>query len=401
MRHHPRIFNPSKRIDFEFGRALESTSITNSIIAIDFQREKQVNNPLDNFPLLVSIVDTDLRDFARADGFDIFFTKENGTTVIPYERESYDNTTGTLTAWVLTNLTDLIDNKLFMFYGDLNNATDQQDPLPVWSTRFQDVFHFNQISPLPWVNSSIRKDFTFLPGGSIDPSPVVGQIDTASNISVTNTNQVNFNMASTGIISPTDFFTSTWLKFDSFSTEAGTFLDCWRSQAVTPELADITIGSGVVGASIDEEKVELIIIDDNNSISIEILIGDMADMAYHHVAIRYNSAPAPVLGTFDVFFDGSFVSTLSHTFTDVLNFDVSACGDGGGGTTSPQTGRIDELQVAFNSNFSNGFVTTSFDNQKDSGQGAGNFVKVGVQQSTGESTAFKKELTVLASDVTV
>jgi len=331
--------------------------------------------PLTDFPVLVSITDTDLKDNARADGFDIFFTESDGTTVIPYERESYDSSTGELIAWVLVDLSDTVDNNFFMFYGN-PNATDQQDPLPVWDTRFEDVFHFNQTSPLPWDNSSVGKDFTFFsPGSTTNPSPVVGQIDTASDISVTtNVNEVSFRMGQTGTISPTDFFASAWLKFDAISTDVDTFLDCWESHLFSGVTSNVTIGSGVQGAIPDNEKIELIIVDDNNSVFTEILIGDMADLAYHHVAIRYLS------GTFDLFFDGSFVSSTAYVFIDPVSFDASSCGAGFGGLTTPQTARIDQLQVAHTGNFSNGFITTSFDNQKTAGQGAGNFVKVGQQQ---------------------
>lgn len=376
-----------------FARALETTSVANSIIPVDIQREgsipgestafkKEITvlasdvtgaSPLIDFPLLVSIVDTDLRDFARPDGFDIFFTESNGTTVIPYERESYDSTTGTLFAWVLTTLSDVTDNTFFMFYGN-PRATDQQNPLPVWNTRFEDVFHFNQTSPLPWDNSSIGKDFT-IKINPPNPTPVEGQIDTASDISsTTNLSEVDFRMADTVTINPTDFFASAWLKFDTISTDANTFLDCWESNVKAGESADVIIGSGIQGSIPDNAKIELII--DDDGVDTEILIGDMADLAYHHVVIRYTSVP----GTFDLFFDGSLVSSTGFVFIDAVIFNQSRCGSGAGGSTSPQIGRIDELQVAHNSNFSNGFVTTSFDNQKDSGQGAGNFVKVGSQQ---------------------
>ena len=84
--------------------------------------------PLTDFPLLVSITDSDLQSSVRSDGFDIFFTASDGTTVIPYERESYDSASGTLVAWVLTDLSDTVDNNFFMFYGN-PNSTDQQNPL--------------------------------------------------------------------------------------------------------------------------------------------------------------------------------------------------------------------------------------------------------------------------------
>jgi len=252
-------------------------------------------SPLVDFPLLVSITDTDLRDNVRSDGFDIRFTDSNGVR-IPYEREAYDNSTGELVAWVLTDLSDTVDNKIFMVYGS-PNATDQQNPLPVWNTRFQDIFHYNQTLPLPWVNSSVGKDFTIAIGDN--SVPVFGQIDTASDISVFDApNQVAFRMASGGSVSPTDFFASAWVKFDTISTEAGTFLNCWESQSTAggPTFSVVSIGSGVQGSVPDNEKIELIITDQNLSVLTEILIGDMVDLAFHHIAVRYTSgAPGMVL----------------------------------------------------------------------------------------------------------
>lgn len=363
--------------------ALQSANTFNNIIAVDVQRvfgvglwqfKKQLTvepgsvtaaSILSDFPLLVSITDSDLQENARPDGFDIFFTKSDGTTILPYERESYDTVTGTLVAWVLTDLSDTDDNNFFMFYGNLS-ASDQQNPSPVWAARsFNDVFHFNQSSPLPWLNSSIGKDFTelFL---VTSPTPVGGQIDTASDISsTTNANEVSFLTASTGATSVTDFFMSMWTKFDTISTDSGTFLNCWQSK-FSAGGTDVIVGSGTVGEVPDIEKIELVI--DGS----EIIIGDMADLAYHHVAVRYTS------GAFDLFFDGSFVSTFA--FAPPVTFDDYICGSGVGGLTTPQNARIDELQVAFNSNFSDGFIETSFNNQSSAGQGAGNFVKVGEQE---------------------
>ena len=377
-----------------FARALETTSVANSIIPVDIQREGNISgestafkkeltvlaadvtgaSPLTAFPLLVSIVDTDLRDFARPDGFDIFFTESDGTTVIPYDRESYDNTTGTLAAWVLTTLSDVTDNTFFMFYGD-PLATDKQNPLPVWSTRFADVFHFNDTSPLPWTNSSTGKNFTFNPDGPTNPTPVVGQIGVATNSDrgASPATIVAFRMTPTVDVFPTDFFVSAWVKYDVIAgAGSSTFYNTWASNLpipVVPLESGVIISSGVEGDPIPNTSIALVIDDSGFT---EIAIGDMSDLAYHHVAFRYLS------GTFEVFFDGVSISSTPYVFTTAPNFDAAQSGGGGGSVN--QIGRVDQLQVAYTGSFSNGFVTTSYDNQKDSGQGAGNFVKVGPQE---------------------
>ncbi len=379
-------------------RALQSVAQNSSaddvtFAAVDFQREEAGDvgfkkeltvlaadvtgaSPLVDFPLLVSIVDTDLRDNARSDGFDIFFTESDGTTVIPYDRESYDSTTGTLSAWVLTTLSDTTDNTFFMFYGNLNTTTDQQDALAVWDTRFEDIFHFNQTSPLPWVNSSEGKNFTIL-ANDASPSPVTGQIDTASdsNAEEDDSTSILFRMVSDVDVSPTAFFVSAWVKYDVIPTTGGVAYDSWNSNQIRASgEAQIIMGSGQEAGSSENEIIEVVIFEDGGVT--EFVIGDMADLAYHHVAIRYLS------GSFDLFFDGVITasSPISFTFTDTLIFDSTQCGGGVLSVGNPQSGRIDQLQVAYTGSFSNGFVTTSFDNQKTAGQGAGNFVKVGSQE---------------------
>ena len=261
-----------------------------------------------------------------------------------------------------------------MFYGD-PLATDQQNPLPVWSPRFVDVFHFNQSSPLPWVNSSTGKNFDTQPAGNGPLISVGGQIATAANSSFGSTigNLSEFRMTPTVDVFPVNSFVSTWIKYDLIAgAGSGTFYDSWSTNQpipVVPLESGYIITSGVEGLVPDNSTIVLLI---DDSGLIEIPIGDMSDLAYHHVAVRYLSA------TFDVFFDGSLVSSNPYVFTTAPNFDAAQCG--GGGVSVTQTGRIDQLQVAYTGSFSNGFVKTSFDNQKDSGQGAGNFVKVGPQE---------------------
>jgi len=364
-------------------RALQATSQRNSIIAVDVQRiaglesiwafKKQLTvdaskvtgaSPLLDFPLLVSITDTDLRDNARPDGFDIFFTASDGITRIPYQRESYDGTTGTLVAWVLTDLSDTVNNNLFMYYGN-PNAIDQHNPNGLWD-RFEDVFLFNETA-FPWLNSSVGKDFSLF---FVPPSPVSGQIDTASD---SNTLTVFFGMPSTSPTTVTDWYVSAWIRYNTISATVDAFYDSWSSDVPIPlGVTSFQLTSGLAGDAISNEDL-IVLLFDNGSAEPDILVGDMSDLSYHHIAARYSSTSTNV----DVFFDGNFVSSTSFIPSTSFAFDAQECGEGSNDFSS---GRIDQLQVAHNSNFSNGFIETSFNNQSDSGQGAGNFVVVGPQE---------------------
>lgn len=85
-----------------------------------------------NFPMLISITDTNVRDNAQADGYDILFTDENDTK-LAHEIETYNSSTGELIAWV--KVPSLKHNEatiLYMYYGNAG-ASNQQNVTSVWS----------------------------------------------------------------------------------------------------------------------------------------------------------------------------------------------------------------------------------------------------------------------------
>ncbi|MDQ1284584.1 MAG: hypothetical protein QG620_932 [Patescibacteria group bacterium] len=103
----------------------------------------QVAGELQNFPMLVSLTDTDLSAAAQSSGNDIVFTDSLGTK-LSHEIESYTSATGVLVAWVkIPNLTDSHDMDLYMYYGN-STAQSQQQPTDVWDENFKMVQHMNQ-----------------------------------------------------------------------------------------------------------------------------------------------------------------------------------------------------------------------------------------------------------------
>jgi len=97
---------------------------------------------LTNFPVLISYTDSDLSARALANGSDILFTKEDGTTKIPHEIETYSG--GTLKAWVkVPSLTSGTNSTVFMYYGN-PGASSQQNPTGVWDSNYKAVWHFKE-----------------------------------------------------------------------------------------------------------------------------------------------------------------------------------------------------------------------------------------------------------------
>jgi hypothetical protein len=111
-----------------------------------------------NFPVLISITDSGLRDNAQSDGDDIVFTDVDGKTVLDHEIEVYKSATGTLETWVKipelgTDMDPPDPKTIYMYYGN-PNCDSQQNPNGVWSNGYVGVWHLNE------AGTGIRKDST-------------------------------------------------------------------------------------------------------------------------------------------------------------------------------------------------------------------------------------------------
>ncbi|MFX1530639.1 MAG: hypothetical protein ACFFBC_05965 [Promethearchaeota archaeon] len=115
------------------------------IITIDHTKVNGSGNHV-NFPLLISIIDSDLDDKAQFDGDDIAFA--NSTSWLDHEIERYDPsysaTEAQLIAWVrIPLLSASIDTKIFMFYGN-STIGNQENPTGVWDSNYKGVWHLKE-----------------------------------------------------------------------------------------------------------------------------------------------------------------------------------------------------------------------------------------------------------------
>ena len=101
----------------------------------------KVAGNLTNFPVLISITDSDLASKAQANGNDIVFTDANGVK-LNHEIESFNATSGNLVAWVCANLSSEEDTVLYMYYGN-PSASNQQNPTAVWDSNYVMVQHMD------------------------------------------------------------------------------------------------------------------------------------------------------------------------------------------------------------------------------------------------------------------
>jgi hypothetical protein len=104
----------------------------------------QVVEDLYDFPALINITDFDLRDRARPDGYDIFFTELDGTTKLDHEVERYNGSSGEMVAWVkIPSLSSSSDKTIYMYYGNLVRSTPMENPAAVWDANYSAVWHLN------------------------------------------------------------------------------------------------------------------------------------------------------------------------------------------------------------------------------------------------------------------
>src|SRR3989338_8923112 len=157
-----------------------------------------VDSDLTDFPLLVKITaDADIGDGAQVDGDDIRFTDSGGTTLLPYEEESWTGGAGgdaTGVFWVkVPTVATAADSTIYVYYGS-GSATDGQSATSVWDANYAAVWHLNETGTNPTVydstsnnNDSTSQTWTPTTSGEIDgagsfngSSNSIGLSDTAS-----------------------------------------------------------------------------------------------------------------------------------------------------------------------------------------------------------------------------
>ena len=112
-----------------------------------FRKEITIDNTkvastLTNFPILINVTDTDLKNNALTDGSDILFTACDGSTKLNHEVENFTKSTGSLTSWVqVPTLYNTPNDIIYMYYGN-SGATNQQNVAGTWNSNYAGVYHF-------------------------------------------------------------------------------------------------------------------------------------------------------------------------------------------------------------------------------------------------------------------
>jgi hypothetical protein len=101
-----------------------------------------LTSSLFNYPALIQLSDTDLKVHAQISGNDFVFTDSDTITKLSHEVESYDSSTGTLTAWVKIPELPSTGKDIYIYYGNLA-VGNQEDTDLVWDSNYKIVTHMD------------------------------------------------------------------------------------------------------------------------------------------------------------------------------------------------------------------------------------------------------------------
>lgn len=327
----------------------------------------EVSAALSNFPLLVSLVDSDLQSSALANGHDLCVTDTDGDP-LSFEIERWDSASGALDAWVrVPTLRVDQDTALYLYYGD-DRDVDRSDPSGVWDSDYLGVYHMGGPSDSTAGNRA---------GTAVGVTTVAGRIGNAASFDGAD------GYLELGQDAFDDLFASggtveAWFRATTFGeNELGRIFD--KASGTPPtggwtlfvrdngQLVDQSIG---FGQAFDGNKQRLWNAPDN-SITL---------VTWHHVAVVYDSA----LPTNDpvIYLDGApaTISTLTLGLGTPSAADSDAdsalrIGNHYAASTRTFAGLIDEVRFS-NSMRSAAWFATQLRNQ----QSPATFLSVGAEE---------------------
>ncbi len=107
----------------------------------------KVEGDLENFPVLISTTDPDLKDKAQFDGDDILFMDDvDIANKMYHELENYNIDSGEIISWIKVDDVKANEDTIFyMYYGNPNSG-NQQSPKRVWDSDYEIVYHLSETS---------------------------------------------------------------------------------------------------------------------------------------------------------------------------------------------------------------------------------------------------------------
>jgi len=183
---------------------------------ITFDNSAQVEN-LVNFPVLVKLNSSRI-DYSKTQdsGQDIRFTDSDGTTLLPYEIEKWDET-GDSFVWVKVPQIDASSNTdyIYMYYGN-SSATDGQSATDVWDSNYVMIQHLKDLTAST-TNDSTSNNNDGTKKAIDEPIETSGKIGKGQNFDGSND---YVKMAHSSSLLPNDELTvSAWIYSNTYEAD--------------------------------------------------------------------------------------------------------------------------------------------------------------------------------------
>ncbi|MFX1529035.1 MAG: DUF2341 domain-containing protein [Promethearchaeota archaeon] len=148
------------------------------VISIDHTKVSGTSSH-NNFPVLISIFDSDLHDDVQSTGNDIAFAKN--TEWLDHEIESFEqefnSTHAKLVAWVrVPSLSTSFDTIIYLYYGNATMSS-RENPTGVWDTNYKGVWHLSEDPPGTIYDSTSNNHDGTTQGSMNSGDQIDGQID--------------------------------------------------------------------------------------------------------------------------------------------------------------------------------------------------------------------------------
>jgi prepilin-type N-terminal cleavage/methylation domain-containing protein len=172
-------------------------------ITIDHTKVSTVNSTtLTNFPMLFSGTYSWLATTANggnvtnSNGYDITFTSDAaGVNLLPFERESYNATTGAVNFWVqVPTVAATTNTTIYLWYDNPNITTDPSNKNGTWNSNYVGVWHLAETSGTTNADST-SNGLNGTKASATQPNPATGEISGAQ----------QYNNSGTGGSTPTDY----------------------------------------------------------------------------------------------------------------------------------------------------------------------------------------------------
>jgi hypothetical protein len=349
---------PSQYNPFEFGwQYRKQITINHTYVAEN----------LENFPVVISTIDTDLNK-AQVDGSDILFMDGPGVSSRLYhEIETFDQSSGEFVAFVnLPALSSTQDTVLYLYYGN-PSSINQQYPEKVWNSHFKAVWHLQE-SPSGIIHDSTTNNNDATSFGSMGLSDIVdGKVGKSLEFDGIDD---YLSIPDSASLKPTDLTFLCWLNVESPYGEPG------RGWVLGKRCVDSFGNQDAVSYGMSYDSNYLGTYAEKNDNTHTFAKYKASLNIWYYSAMTFNSATENI----QYYQNGTLSDTMNHCqslrYIDPREFIIAAGHINEGSSLNYWVHcKIDEIWL-LDTPLSSGWISTAFHNQND----PANFLNFGPEE---------------------